>query len=73
MSKLRWKLRAAWRWLKSLRYGCDCCGAIVATRARQRTAYVDDARNWVTLCKRCHKENDAYWDDMWAEYYRGVL
>jgi len=39
----------------------------------QRTRYVEEDRNWVTLCPVHRKENDEYWDDMWAEYYSGLL
>lgn len=52
---------------------CTRCGVPNAERRRQRTQYVDDTSNWVTLCPSCHEENDAYWDEMWAEYYAGCL
>lgn len=49
------------------------CERTDAIRQRQNTAYVDDESNWVTLCPECMKSNDAYWKDMWAEYYAGCI
>jgi len=40
---------------------------------RQHTAYADDNSNWVMLCDECHIENEANWDDMWRDYYGGLL
>ncbi len=40
---------------------------------RQRTKYEDEQSNWRCLCKSCQDENDSYWDDMWKEYYAGVM
>jgi hypothetical protein len=36
---------------------------------RQATAYVDDKRNWVTLCPKCAQLNNEYWMERWDEYY----
>lgn len=52
---------------------CQHCGARLAQHYHQRTQYVDPKSNWVTLCKSCTKENDAHWDERWAEYYQGCL
>ena len=52
---------------------CQHCGHPKALRYHQRTQYVEEARNWVTLCKPCQRENDAYWDEMWSSYYASVL
>jgi hypothetical protein len=49
------------------------CGRQDATRQRQNTAYMDEERNWVTLCPKCMKENDEEWADMWRDYYGGLL
>lgn len=32
---------------------CQRCGASDGTRHRQRTQYVEEERNWVTLCPPC--------------------
>lgn len=40
---------------------------------RQRTMYVDPESNYVAACPECEQENNAYWDDMWAEYYRNCM
>ena len=52
---------------------CSYCGGPGASKNRQRTAYCDDERNWATLCPRCQEEADTHWDEMWDEYYSGVL
>lgn len=39
---------------------------------RQRTSYSDELSNWCCYCPEHHKENDAYWDSMWSEYYAGI-
>lgn len=52
---------------------CQRCNSEEAVRYRQRTQYVDEESNWVTLCDKCREENDAYWDDMWADYYSDCL
>ncbi len=49
------------------------CESMDATRQRQRTSYIDDSMNWVTLCPDCMKLNQAHWDDMWAELYGDCL
>lgn len=48
---------------------CDCCKLRPGQWRRQNTQYTDDRSNWVFLCEGCNRENEAYWDDMWAEYY----
>lgn len=60
-------------WLKSFR--CPCCEGwpLRVTRRRQNTMYVDDSLNWFTGCSRCHKRNDEYWREHWADYYGGLL
>jgi len=51
-------------------YGpCFCKGK----RQRQATAYVNDKRNWVFLCRRCAYENNEYWIDIWNDYYSGCM
>lgn len=52
---------------------CQACGAPGAERYRQRTQYPDEESNWAALCGPCREENDAYWDERWAEYYAGCL
>lgn len=51
---------------------CEGCGGR-GERYRQRTSYNDDERNWITLCPICREDNDAHWDEMWADYYGGRL
>ena len=52
---------------------CNRCGKPNAITYHQRTMYVNEEDNWVTLCELCKEENDEYWDEMWKEYYRECL
>jgi hypothetical protein len=52
---------------------CQFCGKEGAVRRRQGTAYVDDELNWATLCPECQERNDAYWNEMWDEFYRNCM
>ena len=52
---------------------CERCEAEGAERRPQKTAYVDEERNYATLCEPCQKDADDYWDDKWAEYYAGCM
>jgi hypothetical protein len=49
------------------------CDRTDAMRQRQNTAYVEDDRNWVTLCPDCMRANDNCWSERWSEYYSGCL
>ena len=64
-------MKKCWVWMKSRVTRCQCCGSFGATTQRQNTRYVNDAQNFVTLCPRCHEENDAHWEAMWSDYYSG--
>jgi hypothetical protein len=44
-----------------------------AVRYHQNTKFVDEERNWVTLCPPHIEENEAYWADMWSQYYQGCM
>lgn len=63
------------RWWRAFRFfrRCQACGCRGAQHYHQRTQYADEASNWVSLCRDCTEENDAYWDERWAEYYAGCL
>ena len=54
---------------------CEKCQIVNNTvwTHRQRTLFHDEGSNWVTLCYPCKVENDAYWDDMWADYNRECM
>lgn len=54
---------------------CPSCGKWLRTvrTCRQNTSYADDEKNFFTGCKPCEEENDRYWDEMWADYYRSCL
>jgi len=46
------------------------CESENATRRRTNTQYVDEERNFATLCDSCWIKCKKYWSDMWADYYR---
>lgn len=48
---------------------CSQCGAMNASKNRQRTAYANDEANLAVLCPACQDDADQHWDDMWEEYY----
>jgi len=52
---------------------CQNCDRKDAIRQRQKTNYVCEEDNWVVLCPECMKENNEYWEDAWAEYYRECI
>lgn len=52
---------------------CQGCEKKRAIRRRQNTAYVDDERNFATLCPECQDEADKYWKEEWDNYYNMVL
>ena len=52
---------------------CSGCDRLDAVRYRQNTRYVEDERNFVTLCPECRQKNDQHWSDMWADYYSDCL
>lgn len=52
---------------------CQNCGEKGASRRRQNTSYGEDEKNFGVYCARCQAEVDAYWNDMWNEYYSGRI
>lgn len=73
MKKLLKPLCSFVAWVRSFRKRCQRCNCRGAVTYRQRTNYTTESENIVTLCPVCRKENDAYWDDMWLDYYSGLL
>lgn len=51
----------------------DRCENINAKWERNNTNYEIDRYNWSYLCPEHRKACDAYWDEMWADYYAGQL
>lgn len=41
--------------------------------SRMNTAYAEDELNWNCMCKKCWAEDDAYWDELWKDYYNSCL
>jgi len=53
---------------------CDFCASKEdVINYHQNTLYTDKERNYVNLCPKCKIGNDEYWEDMWTEFYGGVL
>lgn len=48
------------------------CGKIGEWRAQQ-TAYENKEANFACLCEEHQQETDEYWNEMWREYYSGLL
>lgn len=62
--------------LKQLFGYCPCCERYFrwpVKTMRRHTLYHDEASNWLTACIECHDEDDAYFDDLWEQYYSGLL
>ncbi len=54
---------------------CPCCERYFryfVKTSRRNTQYCDEASNWLTACKECHKEDDAYFNDLWQSYYSSI-
>lgn len=69
---LQYRIALWWRGFRWFRR-CQRCGCRGAQHYHQGSAYVNEASNWVSLCRPCSDENDTYWNDMWADYYSGCL
>jgi hypothetical protein len=58
---------------------CECCGRTDGVESEpSRTAYHwdrkgEDPNRDVLLCRVCAVDHHAHWDDMWANYYGGLL
>ena len=54
---------------------CPYCGNFMehVEYRRMNTQYVNAASNYITSCIPCFEESEAYWSDMWSEYYSGLL
>ncbi len=61
---------------------CLRCGSTVGVNLESsRTQYnfegelgsPEDPNRPVPLCRTCAEDHHAYWDEMWAEYYGGLL
>jgi hypothetical protein len=55
---------------------CPQCGRYLrwsVKTTRRHTQYCEEASNWLTACKECQIEDDAYFDDLWNQYYSSIL
>lgn len=57
-------------WLQKFLGYCPCCGRWFqdVTSQRRLTEYENEESNYLMACKECHEEDDAYWEERWAEY-----
>lgn len=63
-------------WWKALLGYCPCCGRYFRWRItveRRLTQYYDNKQNYMTACKECHDEDNAYYEELWKEYNAGRL
>lgn len=67
-TKLSW-----WKWLLGYCPYCDHYFQWPITTTRRHTQYCEEANNYLTACKKCHYEDDAYYDELWREYNAGRL
>jgi cytochrome c553 len=54
---------------------CPQCGRFFrwsVKTERRHTQYCEEASNWLTACRECHEEDDAYYDDLWNQYYSSI-
>ena len=55
---------------------CPCCGRYFrwpVTTTRRHTQYCEESNNYMTSCRECHEEDNAYFDELWREYNAGRL
>ena len=61
--------------IKKLLGYCPCCERYFrwpVTTQRRNTQYIEESANWLTACKACHEEDDAYFADLWDQYYSSI-
>ena len=54
---------------------CPCCETYFkysVKTSRRNTQYCDEASNWLTACKDCQDEDEAYFADLWQSYYGSI-
>lgn len=56
---------------------CEFCEGVVNAidikNRRLNTSYVNDENNFFTSCTPCYKRAYEMYEEMWDEYYRGLL
>ena len=54
---------------------CDRCGKLEPSTDRRHmgTQYVDEESNYCFECDECYEKTLEYWDEMFREYYGGLL
>ena len=55
---------------------CPCCEQWFkwpVTTERRHTQYCEESNNYLTACPDCQYEDDAYFDELWKDYYASRL
>jgi hypothetical protein len=53
---------------------CPMCGFRgKLTLERANCAYEHELSNYFWACEHCHKEINAYYDELWDDYYSSIL
>ena len=54
---------------------CGRCESwfVYPKKRRTNTAYENDALNFTVECKMCYEHTEAYWEEMWKDYYNKLL
>lgn len=50
---------------------CPCCRELHddVTLEQRNTSYVNDQLNWLVACGDCHRGDDEYYAELWADHY----
>lgn len=53
---------------------CPRCGQVSDTIEwrRTNTAYIYESSNWTDVCDLCFEEEQAYWEERWADYRASI-
>lgn len=58
--------------MKCQGFSCEC-DSEEAEVYRMNTNYLEDSRNYMTLCECCQEESHEYWAEQWREYYSNCI
>ena len=49
------------------------CDSEEAEVYRMNTRYLEDSRNYMTLCECCQEESSKFWAEQWFRYYSNCM
>ena len=55
---------------------CPQCGRwfrYTRKKRRRNTAYCEDELNWLYSCRECYEYDCDYFEELWKDYYSGIL